>query len=153
MRGQLWPATVYAIAHAQSGGSVAAARTLEDCWDAASAVDDHALQCIIAHYLADLQRDVADELLWDQRALESHGRVAPGGFQALGVESAEHLLPSLHLNLGDDWLRAGDLVRAEYHLRQGTAARHVLNDDGYGQMIMRGLDGLADRLAQQSADG
>lgn len=147
---ELWPTVAAAITAAQSG-EAAAALTLQECWDAASSSGDHALQCIIAHYLADLQGDVADELLWDQRALDAHGRAARNGFEALGLELGEQLLPSLQLNLADDWLRMGDLVRAEYHLRQVNAARQMLGDDGYGHMITRGLAHLADRLARASA--
>jgi hypothetical protein len=146
----LWPTVAAAITAAQAGVATAAL-ILQECWDAASSTDDHALQCVIAHDLADLQSDVADELLWDRRALEAHDRAAGSGFRAFGLDSGEQLLPSLHLNLGDDWLRMGDHGRAEHHLRQARAATHVLGNDGYGHMITRGLAHLADRLAQASA--
>lgn len=56
------------------------------------------------------------------------------------------MVPSLHLNLGDDWLRIGDPVRETSPASGERSAAHVLGEDGYGRMIRKGLDGLADRL-------
>lgn len=55
--------------------------------------------------------------------------------------------PSLHLNLGEVYRKLGDLDRARFHLNQGQAAVSVLGDDGYGQIVKGGLDGLANRLS------
>ncbi|MGH3916560.1 MAG: tetratricopeptide repeat protein, partial [Pseudonocardiaceae bacterium] len=55
--------------------------------------------------------------------------------------------PSLQLNLGECYRKLGDLDRAREHLQLGRAAVHALEDDGYGRMIKKGLDSLADRLS------
>lgn len=149
MTNALWPEVAAAIAQAHTGQRATATRTLENCWEACTP-EDHALRCIIAHYLADLQTDPATELMWDQRALDAHGKVADSDLQPFGLTSAEQMLPSLHLNLGDAWLRAGDPVRAAHHLRQGQSARPVLGDDAYGRMILNGLVALADRIDQRT---
>lgn len=145
----LWPDVAAAIAQAHTAERATAARTLENCWNACMP-DDHALRCIIAHYLADLQADPAAELMWDQRALDAHGKVVDSDLRRFGLTSAEQLLPSLHLNLGDAWLRAGDPIRAARHLCQGQSAQHALGDDPYGRMISNGLAALADRIDQRN---
>lgn len=151
MNQEIWAMVAAAITSAQAGESVVAVQRLEECWQTATERDEYALRCIIAHHLADLQTDVGSELLWDLRALESHEHVAPDGFHALGLDSVEQMLPSLHLNLGDAWFRIGDRARASHHLREGNAARHVLAEDGYGRMIRSGLNRLAERLEQSYA--
>jgi hypothetical protein len=55
--------------------------------------------------------------------------------------------PSLHLNLGEDYRKLGDLAIARRHLELGRAAAARLGDDPYGSMIRAGLDGLAERLS------
>ena len=55
--------------------------------------------------------------------------------------------PSLHLNLGECYLKLGDLNRAREQLDRGQAVVGALGDDGYGQMIRGGLDRLSERLA------
>ena len=58
--------------------------------------------------------------------------------------------PSLHLNLGEDHRKLGDLDAARHHLELGRATAGALADDGYGQMVRGGLDALADRLGPAS---
>ena len=102
-------------------------------------------RCVLAHYLADLQDDVRDELRWDLRALAAAGEVTPerAGAGSLDVRA---LYPSLHLNLGDDYRRLGAAAQAREHLALARAAEHVLPDDGYGRMIRGGIADLARRL-------
>ena len=111
---------------------------------------DPLYRCILAHYLADLQDDVRDELVWDQRALaaadevtDERARRFAGTNGALDVRT---LYPSLHLNLGDDYRRLGAGTQAREHLALAQAAQHVLPDDGYGRMIRGGIADLARRL-------
>jgi hypothetical protein len=97
--------------------------------------------------MADVQDDVAEELLWDQRALAAADsltdeRVAEGGVAA-GVAA---FYPSLHLNIAECHRKLGDLAQARRHLEQGRAAVGALPDDGYGRLIRSGLDRLSERL-------
>jgi hypothetical protein len=106
-------------------------------------------RCVLAHYLADLQDDVRDELRWDLRALAAADEVDDGAVaHELDVRA---LYPSLHLNLGDDYRRLGAAVQAREHLAQARAAEHVLPDDGYGRMIRGGIADLARRLGEVGA--
>jgi hypothetical protein len=100
-------------------------------------------RCFLAHYLADLQDDVRDELRWDLRALEAADEVTRRGEDSLDVRA---LYPSLHLNLGDDYRRLGAAAQAREHLALALSALPALPDDGYGQMIRNGIATLGQRL-------
>ena len=104
--------------------------------------------CVLAHTMADVQDDVHQELLWDQRALTAAGlltdeRTAQAGL-ALPVAG---LYPSLHLNLADCYRRLGDLDRAREHLHHARAGIDALGDDEYGQLIRNGLTTLTRQLS------
>jgi tetratricopeptide (TPR) repeat protein len=106
--------------------------------------------CVLAHAIADVQDDVHQELLWDQRALAAaevltDERVAQAGV-ALPVAG---LYPSLHLNLGECYRKLGDLDRARECLRRAQAGIGALGDDEYGQLIRTGLERLARELNEQ----
>ncbi|GGK61129.1 hypothetical protein GCM10011509_06800 [Ornithinimicrobium pekingense] len=107
---------------------------------------DHAQRCVIAHYLADLQASLEDEVLWDEVALAEHAHVADADLTPVGVSAAASLGPSLHLNLGDGYVRQGPLREAEGELDKGLQTQHVLPADGYGDMVRGGLDRLRSRL-------
>ena len=57
------------------------------------------------------------------------------------------MAPSLHLNLGDGYLRLGRVGEARVQLEAGLAAADALGDDAYGAMVSGGLGRLAERLA------
>ena len=98
--------------------------------------DDAFAKVFLAHSLADVQEDRADELAWDLRALAFMAELTdqravergnPGGRNAL--------LPSLHLNLAVDYRRLGDDVNARRHFDLGRAHLGALSDDDYGDSI------------------
>jgi hypothetical protein len=106
--------------------------------------------CVLAHAMADVQDDVRQELVWDQRALTAAGLLTDARVAQAGVTlPVAGLYPSLHLNLSDCYRKLGDLGRAREHLQQAQAGIGALGDDEYGQLIKSGLD----RLAQQLAPG
>lgn len=140
-----WDTILEAVAVGSAGPSEPAKKALQECLDRTRG-GDHAERCVIAHFLADQETDPAAELEWDARALAEHGQVAETAFTTIGIPSAAGFLPSLHLNLGDDHLRAGDRGAAREHLAAARAAEHLLSDEGYGAMIRGGIDRLAHRL-------
>lgn len=104
-------------------------------------------RCALAHSMADVQDDVHDELAWDLRALEAADLITDERAAQAGVMSpVAGFYPSLHLNLGECYRKLGDLDRAREQLERGQAAVGALGDNGYGQMIKRGLDRLDERL-------
>lgn len=64
----------------------------------------------------------------------------------MGIPSATAMAPSLHLNLGDGYLRQGRVREAEVQLDMGLQSQDVLPADGYGAMIRSGLDRLGSRI-------
>jgi hypothetical protein len=78
---------------------------LERLWETA---DDALHRCSIAHYLADLQGSVEDELRWDELALAAFPDLTDERIRAYEDSwRARAFLPSLHLNLADVHRRAG----------------------------------------------
>jgi hypothetical protein len=103
--------------------------------------------CVLAHAMADVQDNVHQELLWDQRALAAAGRLTDARGAQAGVPlPVAGLYPSLHLNLGECYRKLGDLGQAREHLRRAEAGIGALGDDEYGQLIKGGLDRLARQL-------
>jgi hypothetical protein len=130
------------------GGRRAAARDLfAQIWDEIGGERGDPLHvCVLAHAMADVQDDVRQELVWDQRALAAAGLLTDARVAQAGVTlPVAGLYPSLHLNLADCYRRLGDPGRAREHLQQAQAGISALGDDEYGQLIRGGLD----RLTQQ----
>ncbi len=104
-------------------------------------------RCTLAHAMADVQDDVRDELVWDQRALAAADLITDSRVVQAGVTlPVAALYPSLHLNLCECYRKLGDLVRAREHLQQAQVTSGVLADDEYGRLIRDGLEEVAERL-------
>ncbi|HEY6741550.1 MAG TPA: hypothetical protein VI110_04260 [Lapillicoccus sp.] len=142
-----WTTVLAAVGEAQTGDRSAGRDGLLACW-ARTSPADHAYRCVLAHYLADLQDSLDDEVAWDQVALEESAHLHGAALTAVGIPDVAGLAPTLHLNLGDGYLRQGRVGEAAEQLRQGQAAVGVLSDDGYGRMIRDGLTRLEARVAQ-----
>ena len=145
MAGVEWSGVLEAVAKAQAGDVEGGRAALERCWWGTTE-QDHAVRCVVAHYLADLQTDLDEEIGWDERALVELPHLRDEDVAGLGVASAAGFAPSLHLNLGDGYLRRGDVDRAREHLQLGRETLGRLADDAYGVMIRRGFDRLANRI-------
>ncbi len=141
-----WEHILAAIGTALGGDSEQGHHDLRICW-ANTSETDHAHRCVLAHYLADLETDLGAEVGWDEQALASFAHVSDADLTPVGIPAAAGLAPSLHLNLGDGYLRQGRTEEARDELNVGLAALSALPDDGYGAMIYRGLSGLQERLS------
>jgi hypothetical protein len=122
------PVLVATIERAQllaQGEEQATARALLlPLWDAALRDNDQPTACVIAHYLAHAQETLLATLDWHRRALA-----------AAADERLQSFYPSLHANVAEAALRAGDLPTARQHAAAAQAAAHLLGADGYGRMI------------------
>jgi hypothetical protein len=59
-----------AVQRGRAGGRATARQELEAMWaEVERGGGDDFHRCVIAHFLADLQEDGRDELMWDERAL------------------------------------------------------------------------------------
>jgi hypothetical protein len=137
-----------AIELGQRGEREGALAALAGLW---ADTDQPLLRCAIAHAAADLQDDPRDELTWDLRALDASAAIRDDDVAAAGMPgTTAAMLPSLHLNVGEDYRKLGDLDAARRHQELGTAATPGLPDDGYGRMIRGGLKRLSERLATRA---
>jgi hypothetical protein len=125
-----------AVELGRAGDHETARAQLTALW--AEADGDRWARCAIAHYLADVQDETEDELSWDLRALES---ADPADAATAGM------LPSLHLNLADDYRRLGETAKAEEHLAVVRAHLGVLGDDAYGDLVRRAVEHVTAALA------
>lgn len=140
-----WDDITQAIGLAQGGDRDGGREALVACW-AATAEADHGQRCVLAHYLADLQPSLDDEVAWDEVALSEHGSVVDEDLAHVGITSAAALAPSLHLNLGDGYLRQSRVADARRQLVAGMEAASSLPTDGYGALIRSGLERLQGRV-------
>jgi hypothetical protein len=103
--------------------------------------------CVLAHAMADVQDDVHQELVWDQRALAAADALTDERATQAGVAvPVAGLYPSLHLNLAECYRKLDDLDRAREHLNRAQAGMSALGNDQYGQLIKAGLDRVAQGL-------
>ena len=147
-----WRGVVEAVTVALGGDRVRGRVLLEEAWDL-TGPDDVAQRCVLAHYLADVQDDVEHEVAWDERALAAFATVADADLAPVGIEHAAGMAPSLHLNLGDAYLRQGRVDDAAAQLERAEGTLGALADDGYGALVRRGVAGLADRLRVRRETG
>jgi tetratricopeptide (TPR) repeat protein len=115
---------------AEGGAGPEAARALfEQAWELRR---DDVDACIAAHYLARQQPSPELTLAWNERALR-HA-------EAAADDRIAGFFPSLHLNLGKSHEDLGDRGRAREHYERALAHADALGDDGYGDMVRRGVE-------------
>ncbi len=130
-------------------GKREAARLLyAEIWDEIGGEQGDPLHvCTLAHAMADVQDDVLEELIWDQRALAAADLLTDARVAEAGVTlPAAGLYPSLHLNLSECYRKLGDLDHAREHLQRAEATIGSLGDDEYGQLIKQGMERIAGQL-------
>lgn len=133
--------------HAQ-GQREAAAALFGVIWEEIGGEDGDPLHvCVLAHSFADVQDDVHQELLWDQRALAAADQLTDDRLAQAGLTvTLAGLYPSLHLNLADCYRRLGELRLARTHLRQAEDRIGALGNDEYGNLIRTGLEQIRRQL-------
>jgi len=138
----------------QAGEKEAARQELESMWaevDRGEGTGFH--RCVIAHFLADVQEDDRDELMWDERALAAVRTVTDERAQEFDPTlQVRGFLPSLYGSLADDHRRLGDADRAREFLGKAQAASDALGDDAYGELVRGALDKVGRALAERSTE-
>lgn len=136
------------IALGQQGRRAEARAGFSEIWAQMGPDADPLHRCALAHHMADVRDDPREELVWDLVALEAAEAVTDERVAAAGATGpVAAFFPSLHLNLGEDYRRLGDVAQARHHLDLGRRAASSLGDDGYGSMIKAGLKWLGERLS------
>ena len=141
-------AIVAAVEQGRAGDRPGARQALEALW---TETGDVLHRCTIAHFAADLQDSVADELRWDELALAEAGSMTEERIQQYDAAwQVRQLLPSLHLNLADAHRRSGHPDQAEQHLDAALAEIDSLPDNDYGTLIRTGAEKIKRALADKS---
>jgi hypothetical protein len=136
-----------AVEQGRAGARASAREALVGLWERVGDTGDALHRCSIAHYLADLQDAVEDEVLWDQRALAAVADLSDERAQRFHESlQIRAFLPSLHLNLADGHRRAGDEEQAGRHLRIAGELAVELPDDAYGSLIRGGVRQVGELL-------
>jgi hypothetical protein len=140
-----------AVQRNHQGEREAARLLFTEIWDEIGGEQGDPLHiCVLAHAMADVQDDVQQELIWDQRALTAAGLITDERIAEAGVTiSVAGLYPSLHLNMCECYRKLGDLDRAREHLQQAHATIGALGDDEYGKLIRAGLERLTEQLRSE----
>lgn len=101
----------------------------------------------LAHYMADVQTDPAEELRWDLRALEAADALTDDRAQRHDASlQVAAFYPSLHLNVAAAHLALGHVPEARFHLDRATEESHHLAEDGYGNTIRGAIARLHHRI-------
>jgi hypothetical protein len=136
-----------AMALLQTGDRSGARHRFAEIWSRMQPIPDPLQECVLSHYMADLQDEIDMELMWDSRALNAALRAtdddAKNHHPSLSIKD---FFPSLHLNLADDYLRTGDFDSAKRHLQDGLSVLSVLTDSPYVTTIHSGFERIAARL-------
>ncbi|MFI5609892.1 hypothetical protein [Amycolatopsis sp. NPDC051903] len=131
-----------------AGDRAGARETFLALWQEIGEAGDPLHRCALAHHLADVCDEPADELEWDLRALSAADSLTDERAQEYhSTLAVRGFYPSLHLNLGEDYRKLGDLDSARRHLALASEKLDALGDDDYAAGIRAALEGLAQRLS------
>lgn len=135
------------------GGELAEARRLLTAiWDELGPEGDVFHRSVTAHYLADTEDDPKGELEWDLRALEIAKSLKDDLAETYPLAKAVRaFLPSLHLNLADDYRRIGDFQKARHHVDLGHELSGHLGLDAYSQTVRAGLVRVDAQIEQRDS--
>lgn len=143
-----------AVQRGQAGERGPARHDLEAVWaEVERRGGDDFHRCVIAHFMADLQEDEREELMWDERALAAVDGVSDERAQEFDVSlQVRGFMPSLYLSLADDHRRLGEANRAHEYLGKARATSDALGNDAYGELIRGALDKVSRALAEGSTE-
>jgi hypothetical protein len=101
----------------------------------------------LAHFMADVQDDPADELDWDRRALAAADVLTDDRARSFSpLLTVRGMRPSLHASLADDYQRLGRPDEAREQLRLAEAAEPDLPAGGYGDLVRSAIADVRARL-------
>jgi hypothetical protein len=145
---------VAAVELGRSGARAAARVALETLWNEMGKNDaDPFHQCVLAHFMADLQEGDQAELHWDELALHAVASVTDERAQEYDSSlQVRGLMPSLYLSLADDHRRLGEMERAQEFLDQARSVSDALGNDPYGLVVKSAFEKIAKALAEGSTE-
>jgi hypothetical protein len=123
-------------------------QALTELWGALDP-GDAAARCIVAHFLADAQDDLDDEIAWDEVSLAESATVPDDDLRAIHPDMhVASFMSSLHLNLADGYRRLRHFETAGRHLASSVAGNSALTGDrpedvAYRDLIVTGQQRVA----------
>lgn len=120
-----------------SGNQYEAKDLFQQAWDQASTPFE---ALVAAHYLARVQKDLADVLYWNSEALKIATEMM--------TPDALKCLPSLYLNVGKSYEDLGENTLAQQNYKLAYHYTIHLEQDGYGNMITLGIQAGIERTLQ-----
>lgn len=130
------------------GDRAGAYATFTALWAEIGTDGDPLHRVALAHHMADVCDDPAEELEWDLRALAAADALTDARAQEYHSSlTVRGFYPSLHLNLGEDYRKRGDFDAARKQLTLAYEKLGALGDDDYATGIRSAVDGLAKRLS------
>ena len=116
-------------------------------WNEVGDDGDPLHRCTLAHYAADVESNPRKALVWNHRSLDAVGELSDERLQmTFPTLTVAGFMPSLHLNLAQDYQQLGDPAKATRHLDAAEDGLAVLSEGGYGAMIRRGIARLRETL-------
>jgi hypothetical protein len=102
-------------------------------------------QCVLSHYMANVQDEPEVELMWNRRALAAADSIVSERPDTASL-SVLSLYPALHLNLADALFRSGDIPGASRQIHLARQASDGLTHDSHGEQVRAAIESLAARL-------
>jgi hypothetical protein len=134
------------------GEQAAGREQLMAVWDELGPDGDIFHRSVAAHYIADTQEDLQNELEWDLRALEAaRSMTAERAENYPSAAAVRAFYPSLHLNLADDYRKLGDFETARRHADWGNELSVSLGLDAYGQSVRSGLVRVESQIGERDS--
>lgn len=128
-----------------AGRRIEARSAFAAIWSEIETDGDPFHQCVLSHYMANLQDDPEAELMWNRRALAAADSIVSERPDTASL-SVLSLYPALHLNLADALFRSGDIPAASRQVHLARQASDALGDDNHGEQIRSSIESLAARL-------
>ncbi len=114
---------------------------------------DAAQNCILAHYMADVQEELEDELFWDLRSLQYLEEVKDERIVVVEATLATaEFFPSVYLNIASCYKRLGNFDESARYLSLAEESCSVLADDGYGKFIRNRIASLGEEIRKDSGE-
>ncbi len=132
---------------ALSGNESRARELFAELWTRIGDDGDPLHRVTLAHFMADLQDDPAQELEWDRRALAAADVLTDDRAASFHPQlSVRGMRASLHASLAADYERLGRLTEAREQLHLAEAAEPDLPEGGYGELVRSAIADVRGRI-------
>lgn len=138
---------VAGVERGKAGDREHARAILSEVWNQLGQHGDPLHVVTLAHFMADLQDDPADELEWDHRALTAADELTNERAQQYETSLVVRgFYPSLYASLASDYVKLNDADTARTYLARAEAASAELPEGDYGDYVQAEITHLRTQL-------